>query len=85
MRIINTLPLYNVNMESLEMNLETFFDNENIRERIFEPFFPIKPDKEGAAFGLSVSYFIITENHNDTIEVESAPGEETCFRIILPI
>lgn len=57
---------------------------ENIRRRIFEPFFSTKPDEEGAGLGLSVSYFIITENHNGIIEVESAPGEGTCFRIFLP-
>jgi len=58
---------------------------ENIRRRIFEPFFSTKPDREGAGLGLSVSSFVITENHKGTIEVESAPGEGTCFRIFLPI
>ncbi|NDY70661.1 histidine kinase [Desulfobacter hydrogenophilus] len=58
---------------------------ENIRRRVFEPFFSTRSDKEDAGLGLSVSYFIITENYNGTIEVESAPGEGTCFRIFLPI
>jgi signal transduction histidine kinase/HAMP domain-containing protein len=58
--------------------------SENIRRRIFEPLFTTKPDKEGAGLGLSVVHFIITKNHNGTIEVESAPGEGTCFRIFLP-
>nr|WP_319393375.1 GAF domain-containing protein [uncultured Desulfobacter sp.] len=31
MRIINTLPLYNVDLESLKMNMETFFDDENMK------------------------------------------------------
>ena len=31
MRIINTLPLYNVDMEALKMNMETFFDDENMK------------------------------------------------------
>ncbi|WP_020590065.1 ATP-binding protein [Desulfobacter curvatus] len=57
----------------------------NICRRIFEPFFSTKPDKEGAGLGLSVSYFIITQIHNGSIEVESTPGEGTCFRIFLPI
>jgi HAMP domain-containing protein len=31
MRIISTLPLYNVDMESLKLNMETFFDDENMK------------------------------------------------------
>ncbi|MCW8801074.1 MAG: HAMP domain-containing protein, partial [Desulfobacter sp.] len=31
MRIINTLPLYNVDMDALKMNMETFFDDENMK------------------------------------------------------
>jgi signal transduction histidine kinase len=58
--------------------------SENIRRRIFEPLFYTKPDKEGTGLGLSVVHFIITKIHNGTIEVESAPGEGTCFRIFLP-
>ncbi|WP_321416347.1 ATP-binding protein [uncultured Desulfobacter sp.] len=57
----------------------------NIRKRIFKPFFSTNPDNEGGGLGLSVAYFIVTENHKGTIEVESTPGEGTCFRIFLPI
>ena len=59
--------------------------SENIRKFIFEPFFSTKSHKESAGLGLSVSYFIITKNHNGTIDVESSPGEGACFRILLPI
>ena len=58
---------------------------ENIRKLIFEPFFSTKPHKESAGLGLSVSNFIVTKNHNGTIEVESTPGEVSCFKIMLPI
>ena len=58
---------------------------ENICKLIFEPFFSTKPHKESAGLGLSVSNFIVTENHNGTIEVESTPGEGSCFKIMLPI
>jgi signal transduction histidine kinase/HAMP domain-containing protein len=58
--------------------------SETISTRIFEPLFSTKPDKSGAGLGLSLAYFIITENHNGAVEVESAPGEGTCFRIFLP-
>ncbi len=54
------------------------------RKRVFEPFFTTKPEGEGTGLGLSVSYFIITENHGGTMEVESEPGKGTTFVICLP-
>ncbi len=54
-------------------------------KRIFEPFFTTKPVGEGTGLGLSVSYFIITENHKGTMEVESELGEGTNFIIRLPL
>lgn len=56
-----------------------------IRKRIFEPFFTTKPDGVGTGLGLSVSYFIITKNHQGTLEVVSKPGEGTSFIIRLPL
>jgi len=57
---------------------------EEIRKRVFEPFFTTKPTGRGTGLGLSVSYFIITENHNGEMSVESVPGKYTKFRICLP-
>ncbi len=54
------------------------------KKRIFEPFFTTKPVGVGTGLGLSVSYFIITENHGGTMTVESAPGEGTIFVIRIP-
>jgi len=58
---------------------------EEFKRRIFEPFFTTKEVGKGTGLGLSVSYFIITEHHGGTIEVESNTGEGTRFIIRLPL
>lgn len=58
--------------------------DEKTRRRIFEPFFTTKPVGVGTGLGLSVSYFIITENHGGKMDVFSANGEGTRFVIRLP-
>ncbi len=52
--------------------------------RVFEPFFTTKPVGIGTGLGLSVSYFIITENHGGQMRVESCLGHGTKFIIHLP-
>ncbi len=59
--------------------------DEATRRRIFEPFFTTKPVGVGTGLGLSVSYFIITENHGGEMSVASTPGEGSTFRITLPV
>ena len=54
------------------------------REKIFNPFFTTKPAGEGTGLGLSMTHDIIVKEHGGTIDVESAPGEFTEFRIVLP-
>jgi len=58
--------------------------DEVVCKRVFEPFFTTKPVGEGTGLGLSVSYFIITENHGGTMNVISQPGMGATFIIRLP-
>ena len=55
-----------------------------IKERMFNPFFTTKPAGEGTGLGLSISHDIIVKQHGGSIAVETAFGEFTEFRIILP-
>ncbi|GFM36609.1 PAS domain-containing sensor histidine kinase [Desulfovibrio psychrotolerans] len=59
--------------------------DEQTKMRVFEPFFTTKDPGVGTGLGLSVSYFIITENHRGHMEVESEPGSGTRFTILLPM
>ncbi|MFF7705729.1 ATP-binding protein [Pseudomonas sp. NPDC007930] len=58
---------------------------EAVRKRTFEPFFTTKDIGQGTGLGLSVSYFIITNNHKGQMEVHSTPGVGTCFTLRLPL
>ena len=55
-----------------------------IREQMFNPFFTTKPAGEGTGLGLSISHDIIVKQHGGSIDVDTAPGEYTEFRIVLP-
>ncbi|MBF0468382.1 MAG: response regulator [Desulfamplus sp.] len=56
---------------------------EEIRKKVFEPFFTTKKGNRG--LGLSISYFIITEDHKGILEADSSPGKGSTFTIKLPL
>ena len=57
---------------------------DEVKAKIFQPFFTTKPTGEGTGLGLSLSYDIITKAHAGTLSVESQPGQGTEFSICLP-
>ena len=57
---------------------------EEIKEKIFNPFFTTKPTGEGTGLGLSMSYDIVVKQHGGSIDVETEPGLFTEFKIVLP-
>jgi two-component system, NtrC family, sensor kinase len=52
--------------------------------RLFDPFFTTKDVGEGTGLGLSITHNIVTA-HGGRIEVESQPGQGSCFRVYLPL
>jgi PAS domain S-box-containing protein len=57
--------------------------DEATRARIFEPFFTTKDEGKGTGMGLAAVYGAVT-NHAGAITVETAPGEGTTLRVLLP-
>ena len=59
--------------------------SEEVKAKIFQPFFTTKPTGQGTGLGLSLAYDIVTKGHGGTIEVESLEGEGTEFIVKLPV
>jgi len=57
---------------------------EEIKDKIFNPFFTTKPSGEGTGLGLSMSHDIIVKQHGGSIDVETEPGCSLSFKVVLP-
>ncbi len=58
---------------------------EEMREKIFLPFYTTKPAGEGTGLGLSLSYDTIVKQHGGTLTVDSKPGDHTIFVVSVPV
>jgi PAS domain S-box-containing protein len=58
--------------------------SDQVKSRIFEPFYTTKEIGQGTGLGLSISYGII-QQHRGHIAVKSKPGEGTTFTIRIPL
>ena len=57
---------------------------DEVKAKIFNPFFTTKPAGEGTGLGLSLSHDIVVKQHSGTLEVATEPGVYTQFTIVLP-
>jgi PAS domain S-box-containing protein len=53
-------------------------------EKIFDPFFTLSPVGKGTGLGLSICYSIVKQ-HLGNLEVQSAVGSGTIFKVQLPV
>jgi signal transduction histidine kinase len=57
---------------------------DEVKAKMFNPFFTTKPAGEGTGLGLSLSHDIVVKQHGGTLEASTEPSAFTQFTIVLP-
>jgi len=57
---------------------------DEVKAKMFNPFFTTKPAGEGTGLGLSLSHDIVVKQHGGTLEVSTERGAYTEFTIVVP-
>lgn len=58
---------------------------DDVKKRIFDPFYTTKGVGKGTGQGLAIAYTIIKQKHSGSIDCSSSPNAGTSFTITLPI
>jgi len=58
--------------------------SEDVKEKIYEPFFSTKPKDKGTGLGLSISFGIVKDHHG-SIAIETKQNEYSRFIVELPV
>ncbi|HVJ52048.1 MAG TPA: ATP-binding protein [Aliidongia sp.] len=58
--------------------------SEEVRAKLFTPFFTTKPTGEGTGLGLSLSYDIIVHQHHGSLAIDSRLNDHTTVTVTLP-
>jgi signal transduction histidine kinase len=83
-------PLLSVSTKNLGEQIEIRIQDNGkgipneIRDKIFNPFFTTKPTGQGTGLGLSISHDIIVQEHQGELKVKTEPGSYAEFVIVLP-
>jgi PAS domain S-box-containing protein len=59
--------------------------SENVKRRLFDPFFSTKPIGKGTGLGLAISHSIVVEKHGGELTCNSVLGEGSEFAIEIPL
>ncbi|MDP8205264.1 MAG: PAS domain S-box protein [Candidatus Electryonea clarkiae] len=86
MMVVKVRPFERENIKWIRMTVEDhgIGISEEIRNRIFDPFYTTKDRTKGTGLGLSISYGIV-EDHLGELNVESEPGQYTHFHVDLRV